>query len=330
MSLSFGPLRFPGDGAILDLAGLEVEVGERLVVFGPNGAGKTTLLRLLAGTLPGGPAPPVAYLPQSPYLFRGSAGWNLGLGLDAEQAARARSLADRFGVGELVLEPARLLSGGERQRVALARVLARPEQWVLLDEPLAPIDSRDRPAIAAQIVEALGGRGAVIVTHDRDDAAALGTSMAVLVEGRLLQRGPVAEVFSLPVSTDVASVVGIGNVWEGDVVVVEDPRVAVDVAGLVVWGVGEARLKARARALFGAEAVTLYAGLGAVSGSARNRWTGRVAELRPAGRLVEVIVDVGSPVAALITPGALEALALETGRDVTVTVKATAVRAVPV
>ncbi|HKZ29432.1 MAG TPA: TOBE domain-containing protein, partial [Acidimicrobiia bacterium] len=61
----------------------------------------------------------------------------------------------------------------------------------------------------------------------------------------------------------------------------------------------------------------------------RNRWPGKVADLRETGRLIEVIVDVGSLIAALITPGSREALKLAPGSPVTLMVKATAVRAVP-
>ena len=64
------------DQRSLRVASLTVAPGERLVVFGPNGSGKTTLLRLLAGTLRGAKgtvtAPAPAYLPQRPYLFRGT------------------------------------------------------------------------------------------------------------------------------------------------------------------------------------------------------------------------------------------------------------------
>lgn len=315
---------------VLDIDRLELVSGERLVVYGPNGAGKTTLLRILAGLLPGGPAFPSAYLPQSPYLFRGAVGWNLGLGLNPEQAARARQLADRFGVGGLMEEPARRLSGGERQRIALARVLARPEPWVLLDEPLTALDEADRMGVAAGIVEGLSGRGAVIITHDREAAAVLGDRMIVMVGGRILQHGPVHDVFSLPATEAVAQAVGLGNVLEGTVELVEGPLSAVHVPPVRVWGMGVDHLAAPVRAMFGAEAVTVYPGDESSAGSARNLWRGRVADLRGVGRLIEVVVDVaGVAMVALITPGAQESLQLEPGANVTLAVKATAVRVVP-
>ncbi len=322
-----------GGGRRLAVESLEVGPGERVVLYGPNGAGKSTLLRMLAGTLPAPPAsrwevPAAAYLPQRPYLFRGRADWNLRLGLDAAGASRATALAERFGVGGLAGRPARGLSGGERQRLALARVLARPEPLVLLDEPLAPLDARDRMAVARTVADALGDRAAVVVTHDHDEAAILGDRVAVMVDGSVRQVGPPDEVFALPADDEVAAVVGVGNVVTGVVASAEGGVAALRAGTLEIWGIGDAAPGAAGVALFGAEAVTVYAGAHDDPGSARNAWPGRVAELRPAGRLVEVLVDAGARVAALVTPGSLEALGLEPGAAVTVAVKATAVRIV--
>ena len=66
--------------------------------------------------------------------------------------------------------------------------------------------------------------------------------------------------------------------------------------------------------------------MGGAAGSARNRWIGTVTEFRDLGRLVEVVIDAGSRVVALVTPGSQEVLQLGPGADVTLTVKATAVR----
>lgn len=329
-SLLVEDLRYPADGSIISVERLSVEAGGRLVIFGPNGAGKTTLLRVLAGILPGGPFVKAAYQPQHSHVFRGSAGWNLGLGLDPEQTVWARTLADRFGLDpDVYLDPARALSGGERQRLSLARTLARPEPWVLLDEPLAALDIADRLDVAAALVGSLNGKGAIVVTHDREEAAVLGERVAVMVDGTIVQEGPVAEVFSLPVDDRVARAVGVANVLDGIAGVSEDSLSSVMVGSLHVWGVGDLAEGSAARVLFGAEAVTLFAGHDATAGSARNRWQGRVAALREAGRLTEVIVDAGSPIAALITPGSREALHLAPGAAVTLTVKAAAVRVIP-
>ncbi len=322
-----------GDGRRLAVEALDVAAGERVVLYGPNGAGKSTLLRMLAGTVSPAPAarweaPAAAYLPQRPYLFRGGAGWNLRLGLEPAAARRAEELAGRLGVGGLADRSARTLSGGERQRLALARVLARPEPLVLLDEPLAPLDARDRMAVARTVVDAIGDRAAVVVTHDHDEAAILGDRVAVMVGGAVRQVGTAGEVFALPADDEVAAVVGVGNAIGGVLGASDGGLAALRAGGLEIWGLGGGEKGGAGVALFGAEAVTVYAGARDDAGSARNAWPGRVAEVRPAGRLVEVLVDAGVRVAALVTPGSLEALGLEPGAAVTVAVKATAVRIV--
>lgn len=315
------------DGTSVVVDDFRVETGERLVLFGPNGAGKTSLLRLLAGTIGSAPLFPAAYLPQRPVMFRGSGRWNLFLGLDEQGRRRATELASALGLDATLLDrPARRLSGGERQRLALARVLARPEAVLLLDEPLAPLDARDRQSVTGKIAEELQGRTAVIVTHDQRTAAALGDRMAVMVGGRIRQTGTPSEVFALPADDAVAEAVGVGNLLEGEVSEVAGHLVGLKSGPLVVWGIGAGAEGSNGRALFAAETVTVFGGHRADAGSARNTWNGTVEELRPSGALIEVLIDCGPRIAAVITPGSLGALDLEVGTPVTVAVKAAAVR----
>lgn len=308
---------------------LEVSEGETLVLFGPNGAGKSSLLKAAVGLSGRRWRPVGAYLPQRAHTFRGSGARNLRLGLDAESVAAAERLAGELGVSSLLDRTARNLSGGERQRVALARVLARPDAIVLLDEPFAPLDARDRAGVASIVSRELGWRTAIVVTHHLDTAVMLGDRMAVMLGGRIRQVGPVADVVRLPIDEDVSAVLGAGNVVEGTVRDVDSPLASVDLGDVVAWGVGAGETGSHAAVMFGAEAVTVFAGRRAGGGSARNTWSGRVDGIRPLGRLVEVVVDAGIPVVALLTPGSIDALQLRIGSVVTVAVKATAVRVVP-
>ncbi|MFQ5522105.1 MAG: ATP-binding cassette domain-containing protein [Acidimicrobiia bacterium] len=314
-------IRVPG---VVDVEGLVLEPGQVTVLYGPNGAGKTTLLRRLAG-LDSERHLDCHYLPQHPYLFRGTAGWNLGLGLDEEQTAWAAQLAQRLGVGDLLSSPVQNLSGGERQRLALARTLAHDEEWVLLDEPLSAVDRADRDRVLTEVASALEGRSVVVVTHDLDVAVALADRIAVISSGRLLQQGPLVEVLTGPADTAVAWVLGVRNVIDGTATRT-DGLTVVESQAIKVVGRGE--VEGHARALFGAEAVAVSPP-STGPGSPRNRWQGRVAEVRRRAHLVEVKVDVGQPVVALLTPGALEELALEPGSEVTLSVKATSVVVVP-
>lgn len=318
-------IRYPADGSILDVGEFDLVAGQRLVVFGPNGSGKSTLLRLLAGILESEAQVEAAYLPQQPHLFRGRAGWNLGLGLGAEEAAYAGQLARKLGLEPVLERHASQLSGGEAQRVALARVLARREPVVLLDEPLAAIDARSRHAVARLIVEGVGNRSAVVVTHSVEEAVSLGTHMAVLIDGSVLQRGDIAGVLNHPVSQEVADAVGVGNLVEG--VAHESSDGLTRVAGPIeILGSGTVDEGSVCRAVFGAEAVTLFSSPSPDFGSARNHWSGVIGEIRSVGRLLEVTVACGIDIVALVTPGAADGLGLTVGKEVGVAVKAASVK----
>ncbi len=102
------------------------------------------------------------------------------------------------------------LSGGEQQRIALARALAPDPAVVLLDEPFASLDPSLRGDVRDDVVTALRERSAaaVLVTHDRDEALALGDRVAVMSAGRILQTGRPDEVYERPVDRFVAGFLG--------------------------------------------------------------------------------------------------------------------------
>ncbi len=313
----------------MTLDGFGFDSGDHLVIFGPNGAGKSSLLRRLIGFGDFDPILNAAYLPQKPYAFRGTAELNLTLGLTETEAARAMDLADGLGVSGVLASEARVLSGGELQRLNLARVLARSEEWVILDEPLAPLDVRDRERVAGLIAEAIGDRGSVIVTHHRESAAIFGDKVVVVVDGAVAQQGPIREVFSLPASEVVAAVVGVSNVLSGEVQRREGVLGLILAGDLEIWARTECDVGDVVKLLIPAESVTVFASGGTPVGSARNRWDGVIGELRPAASLVEVLVEIGrSSVVALVTQGSVDGLGLAPSVGVTVAVKASAVRAI--
>lgn len=171
------------------------------------------------------------------------------------------------------------------------------------------------------------GIGALLVTHDRSEAIALGDQMVVLAEGRVRQVGPVLDVFRRPADIAVARSVGVESVLPA--------RVEGSDNGLVDLRVGTATIRAvdpglQGREVFAcirAEDVTL--GLAAPSGaSARNHLPGRITSIDAEGPLERVTVDCGFPLAALITRHAREELNLQPGSQVTAAVKATAIHLV--
>lgn len=321
-----------GDRAVVEVDHLRVTPAERLVVFGPNGSGKSTLIRLVAGVIGDRDGGDVAYLPQRPFMFRGSGRRNLVLGLQGDESNQAEVIAKRLGVSNVLGSPANALSGGERQRLALARTLALRRPVVALDEPLAAIGAKDRDAVIAVVGDAIGGRAALVVTHDRDIAIAFADKVALMVAGKIRQVGLPQDVFLDPANEDVAELLGHQNVMMGTVVKSEGPLVQVSCAGLMVWALGEQAAGSDVRVTFGADAVTLHSASSAAAAegqdSARNHWLGSVKEIGEVDRLVEVVVDVGQPVAALITAGSMAGMGISVDDKVALSVKATAARTV--
>ena len=233
MSICCRSLRVSDRGRhLLAVDFLEVADGETVAVLGPNGAGKSTLLRALARLEPaatcgevlldGEPVPPtqlraaVAAVLQRPVLQRASVLDNAaaGLRLRGMRRARARRLArpwlDALGIAHLADRHARTLSGGEIQRVAIARALAVRSRVLLLDEPFTGLDATTRADLIADLRTALDRSTAavVLVTHDRDEAAALAHRTALLLRGRIRQLGATADVLDAPADLECARLLG--------------------------------------------------------------------------------------------------------------------------
>lgn len=208
-SFMFNDLVYPADGSVLN--GVDVCIGaqESVALFGPNGGGKTSVMRLIAGTVARAkPLAAVAYLPQSPYLFRGTVESNLVLGLDRSESSDAELLADDLDVGHVLSRPSSELSGGEAQRIGLARTLASAAPLVLLDEPLAPINAAGRDSVAEIIRQRTADRALLWATHSVEAVRAIAGRLVVIDEGTVLQEGPVSEVLASPADARVATILG--------------------------------------------------------------------------------------------------------------------------
>jgi thiamine transport system ATP-binding protein len=208
-------------------------------VLGPSGSGKSTLLRAIAGLerpdagrvlldgrdLAG--VPPhlrgIGLMHQDGVLFphRDVAG-NVEFGLRmagiprAERARRTAALLELVGLAGFERRSTGTLSGGERQRVALARALAPEPRVLLLDEPLGSLDRPLRDRLAGELV-ALADRlelTLVHVTHDADEAFAIGDRVAIVSAGRVVQHGTPDELWSAPASEWAARFLGLRNVLE--------------------------------------------------------------------------------------------------------------------
>ncbi len=201
-----------GNRKALDIERLHFVAGRLYCLTGPNGAGKSTLLSLLAllespcrGELivDGLPLPDraasrrqlqrqITLVHQSPFLLRGSVARNIRYGLKLrglsrrEQNRRLLWALQTVGLAGFAPRRARSLSGGEQRRVALARALALKPKILLLDEPMAGLDSRSS-ANLERILDNLRRQGLTIIlsTHDDRMAERLSGEEIRLHDGRL-------------------------------------------------------------------------------------------------------------------------------------------------
>ncbi len=223
------------DFAVLDGVNLDVAAGSLVAVLGASGSGKTTLLRLIAGfervergrIAIGGQlvadaglhmAPErrgVGYVMQEGALFPHlSVAENILFGVASKAqrgAGRVADLLDLVGLPQRYAQwqPHRL-SGGEQQRVALARALAPEPKLVLLDEPFSALDAALRGDTRRAVAEALRAVGAtgILVTHDQSEALSMGSKVAVLRRGRLVQVATPIELYRHPVDAELARFIG--------------------------------------------------------------------------------------------------------------------------
>jgi len=347
--------------AILDVDDLSVYEGETLAVIGPNGAGKSTLLLCLSRLLKPdngrlilrGQAidemkdleyrRQIALVLQSPLLLDKSVYDNVAEGLryrrlpHKEVDGRVQEWLDKLGINHLRKRRANKISGGEAQRVSLARAFAIKPQVLLLDEPFSALDAPTRARLLEDFRALLTATNVttIFITHDLDEALFLGDRVAVLLNGKLRQVGPPQDVFSAPADPDVAAFVGVETVIAGEVLNSQGGQIIIQADGIKIEAVGEATTGRQVLACLRPEDITLLPCGDASTrtsvpvSSARNQITGRIDRLVPQGALVKVVIDCGPRIVALITRASSIEMALQEGKPVCASFKASAVHIIP-
>ena len=311
----FGPLE------VVSHVSFSIQEGELFTLLGPSGCGKTTLLRLIAGfnTPEAGEihfddrkvndVPP--HERGIGMVFQNYALWphmtvydNVAYGLKlkkterAEVDARVRSVLDNVkltGLGERF--PGQL-SGGQQQRVALARALVLNPRILLLDEPLSNLAAKVRIQVRAEIrkLQKELGITTVYVTHDQEEALTLSDRIAVFNQGKVLQVGPPKDLYERPANRFVADFIGINNMIEGTVRLIDAAARRMQVATALgdLSTIFDARLRTGDACI-----VCVRPEIAAIDGAAAvesNLVTGRVSFAAYMGHTLRYDVDAGQGV----------------------------------
>jgi molybdate transport system ATP-binding protein len=216
------------------------------VLFGPSGAGKTLTLEAIAGFVK--PSAGRILLDDSilfdagaevnlpprrrncGYVFQNYALFphmtlreNLLFGAERrprlERHRRVSEMIERFKLTAVAGRRPHEVSGGEKQRCSIARALIGEPRLLLLDEPARGLDAPLRASLYDLLRQVQTDFDApiLLVTHDLDEAFALGGQMLVLQGGRLVQSGTPERILDQPASVDVARLLGIANLFEAEI-----------------------------------------------------------------------------------------------------------------
>lgn len=325
---------------------LDILDGEYFVVLGPTGAGKTVLLETIAGLyqprrghilLDGKDVtsmPPerrgIGFVYQDYVLFphlsvRGNIAFGLKLrGLDRGTIEeRLTAISQLLGIDHLLHRKPDTLSGGEQQRVALARALVVNPRLLLLDEPLSALDQETREVLQRELARLHRELGTtkIHVTHDFEEAVALGDRIAVMNKGQIVQMGSPEEIFRKPDSEFVARFVGVRNFFRGEIRPGEDGYKVLRLNEIEIAVVTD--LAGRVHGSIRPEDIILSKER--LRSSARNSFCGRVVDIVDRGTVVYVTVRVPPDFICAITRASLEEMELREGVEVYIALKASAV-----
>jgi len=327
---------------------LEVRRGEYFVILGPTAAGKTLLLELIAGFYKPDHGeirindknvtrmPPekrgIGFVYQDYSLFPHlTVKENIEFGLKLKKMPKEdvenklKEVMKMLGISHLSHRYPRTLSGGEQQRVAIARGIVIEPSIMLLDEPLSALDARTQIRLREELrrVHREAKLTTIHVTHDQTEAMALADRIGVMMDGEIVQTGTPEEIFHSPIDEGVAEFVGMENIIEGVVTSNENGVATIRINDHIIETISSAEVGSRVRICLRPENITIAPSK--TQSSARNSFSGTIAQLVPLGATCRVEIDCGFPLISLVTKMSVEDLNLRVGKKVCASFKASSV-----
>ncbi|MFC1897889.1 tungstate ABC transporter ATP-binding protein WtpC [Chloroflexota bacterium] len=325
---------------------LGVSEGEYFIVLGPTGAGKTVLLESIAGLYPiksGGiwlrgkevtrlepEKRGISIVYQDHVLFphlsvKDNIIFGLKLRKQTKQEAEATLdwIAELLDISHLLNRKPDTLSGGEQQKVALARALSIKPEVLLLDEPLSALDPETREEVQKELRQLHNQLKVttIHVTHDFEEAIALGDHIAVLGEGCIKQVGTPEQIFRQPNSEFIARFAMVRNIFAGEVIDKGNRTVIFRTEGTELVVVTDLRGKLHASI----RPEDILISTEPLHSSARNSFGGTIAHIVDRGSTRYITVNLPPDFVCLITRRSFEEMGLAEGKKIYITFKATAI-----
>ncbi len=316
-----------GSLEVLDIPSWEVARGESVALLGANATGKTTLLEIIAGLIQPTsgtvfyegkpvhqPVGDIGLVLQNPVMFSSTVAGNVGFGIRGnglsklQRVERINETLHMVGLDGLQGRNARKLSAGQKQRVAIARTLAMKPKLLLLDEPSASVD-RESVAHIAEILTKLNdkeGMTLIVSTHDlsfakriakRTDQLQSGYPVPYISGNLFTGRAREENGETIVMIGDGAAIV-VGGKYQGDVDIAIPPE-------------------------------NIVVSMEPLSSSMRNNLHGKVIRLSDEGNSIEVVIDIGVPLVAVLTKGSLDKLGVTIGDEVYASFKAHGIMVFP-
>ena len=324
---------------------LSISEGEYFIILGPTGAGKTVLLESIAGLYPIKSGEirlrgkevtrlepekrGISIVYQDHALFPHlSVKDNIIFGLKLRKQpkpgveAALDWIAELLGISHLLNRKPDTLSGGEQQKVALARALSIKPEVLLLDEPLSALDPETREGIQKELRQLHNYLKVttIHVTHNFEEAIALGDHIAVLSEGCIKQVGTPEQIFRQPNSEFVARFALARNIFAGEVIVKSNGTAVFRTEGTELAIVTDLRGKLHASV----RPEDILISPEPLHSSARNSFGGIITHIVDRGSTFYLTVNLPPDFICLVTRRSFEEMGLAEGQQVYITFKASA------